>query len=278
MRTGGHTRPGRGMTTNPNNLPREFVMSHNTTTPRHLRVVTNSDPDPAALTAEDKVRAALAANPGTRTGALAKIAGVGRSTAAKILVAWDRDGTAVRTPGDSPQNPDTWTLAPAPDDNTHAAPPVPGDTASSATSTAGASDAPAHVSGRDNTPRDDADTGAPAAATSTPVGADVTGSTDTATPASGATSATPAPSTAPRPRLAKGGLRALVAAYLADHPGESFGPARIGTDLQRSGGAVNNALEKLTAEGYAVKTCLAPKRFALNPGHVGERSATEESE
>ena len=53
--------------------------------------------------------------------------------------------------------------------------------------------------------------------------------------------------------------------YLTDHPDESFGPAKIGKDLSRSDGAVNNALEKLVADGYAVKTCEAPKRFAINP-------------
>ena len=66
-------------------------------------------------------------------------------------------------------------------------------------------------------------------------------------------------------RLRKGGLRALVEEYLTTHPGESFGPAKIGKDLVRSGGAVNNALEKLVADGYAIKTCEAPKRFAIHP-------------
>lgn len=66
-------------------------------------------------------------------------------------------------------------------------------------------------------------------------------------------------------RLSKGALRALVEEYLTDHPGESFGPAQIGKDLGRSGGAVNNACEKLVADGYAIKTCEAPKRFTINP-------------
>ncbi|MEV8609512.1 hypothetical protein AB0383_16535 [Amycolatopsis sp. NPDC051373] len=66
-------------------------------------------------------------------------------------------------------------------------------------------------------------------------------------------------------RLPKGGLRALVEEYLTAHASESFGPAKIGKVLSRSGGAVNNALEKLVADGYAIKTCEAPKRFAINP-------------
>jgi hypothetical protein len=57
----------------------------------------------------------------------------------------------------------------------------------------------------------------------------------------------------------------MVEEYLTEHPGESFGPAKIGKDLGRSGGAVNNACEKLVADGYAIKACEAPKRFAINP-------------
>ncbi len=53
--------------------------------------------------------------------------------------------------------------------------------------------------------------------------------------------------------------------YLTEHPGEDFGPAKIGKNLGRSGSAVNNALEKLVTDGYAVRVCEAPKRFAINP-------------
>jgi len=78
----------------------------------------------------------------------------------------------------------------------------------------------------------------------------------------------PEPSPSPTPgapkkvRLPKGGLYDLVKTYLYEHPGESFGPVKIGTDLGRSSGAVNNALERLVINGLATKTCEAPKRFA----------------
>jgi hypothetical protein len=76
----------------------------------------------------------------------------------------------------------------------------------------------------------------------------------------------PAAATA-KDRLPKGGLYELVKNYLAEHPDDSFGPAKIGTDLSRSGGAVSNALEKLVTDGHAIKTCEAPKRFRTSAGH-----------
>jgi hypothetical protein len=78
---------------------------------------------------------ALAGLPGSTTAALAMAAGVGRSTAAKVLARWDLDGTAIRATGDGPRTPDTWTLAqpdyaaPAPDTIG-----MPKDTAATATS------------------------------------------------------------------------------------------------------------------------------------------------
>ncbi|WP_414942760.1 hypothetical protein [Amycolatopsis sp. cmx-11-51] len=60
--------------------------------------------------------------------------------------------------------------------------------------------------------------------------------------------------------LSKGGLRAMVEKYLTEHPGESFGPpesARVS--------AGHNTLEKLVADGYAIKPREAPKRFAITP-------------
>ena len=67
-------------------------------------------------------------------------------------------------------------------------------------------------------------------------------------------------------RLKSGGLYGLVEDYLRDRPGQEFGPSQVGKDLNRSSGAVNNALEKMTTLGVAVKTQEAPKRFSLTPG------------
>ncbi len=102
-----------------------------------------------------------------------------------------------------------------------------------------------------DTAPDDAADSVTAAGPSAPEPSAVPDNTDTARP--------------DKDRLPKGGLRAMVEEYLTEHHGESFGPATIGKDLSRSGGAVNNALEKLVTDGYAIKTCEAPKRFAINP-------------
>lgn len=75
---------------------------------KHLHAVADSPSQPTAPTTEDKVRQALADHPASTTTALAMAAGVGRSTAAKILARWGRDGTVIRTAGDGPRNPDTW--------------------------------------------------------------------------------------------------------------------------------------------------------------------------
>jgi hypothetical protein len=82
-------RPGRGMTTH-RSIRTEYVMSPNTTTQEH-----NSDSD----TAETKVRRVLTANPGMTTADLVTAAGVGRSTARRILSGWAHEGTVIRTPG-----------------------------------------------------------------------------------------------------------------------------------------------------------------------------------
>jgi hypothetical protein len=65
-------------------------------------------------------------------------------------------------------------------------------------------------------------------------------------------------------RLAPGSLRGMVEDHLRDHPGEEFGPTAIAKALGgKSSGAVSNALDKLVADGTAVRTKEAPRRFAL---------------
>jgi hypothetical protein len=294
---------------------------------RRLQAVPAHPAQQTVSTTEDKVHSALADNPGSTTAALALAAGVGRSTAAKILARWGRDGAAIRTTGDGPRNPDTWTLAAS--DGATASPDT-ADTPTDATATSSAD----HASGTDATITDpdtsetQAETGdAPstedATAAETPAGtsdADGTQTTDekitkggstgpdalgqginAATPPPGSDPVAPAPDSTvtgggPSPdaapagtasadtghaqldRLPKGGLRALVEEYLTEQPSASFGPAKIGKDLGRSGGAVNNALERLVADGYAIKTCEAPKRFAVNRDKVDVPPSPDASE
>ncbi|GAB3000815.1 MULTISPECIES: hypothetical protein [Amycolatopsis] len=286
---------------------------------RHLHAVADDLGQQNAPTTEDKVRAALTDNPGSTTAKLAMAGGVGRSTAAKILARWDRDGTAIRTAGDGPRNPDTWTLAPSTSDT--AAPDI--DEAQTDTTAPPSTDQPTDDTDIDGTVEDpgateaatDADGStaedttaavpgpeAGSDADDTNVAADTTPAPptdgdgtipppDTAQvdPVDGAAEPEPSSAAAPvvsesadtaatdKDRLPKGGLRALVEEYLTEHPGETFGPAKIGKELGRSGGAVNNALEKLVTDGYAIKTCEAPKRFAINPDKTDVPETTDGS-
>ncbi|MGW4826279.1 hypothetical protein ACWEOG_01765 [Amycolatopsis japonica] len=259
---------------------------------RHLHAVADAPGQQDTPTTEDKVREALTTNPGATTAALGLAAGVGRSTAAKILARWGRDGTAIRTTGDGPRDPGTWSLAPAaPDTDAPGTEDTRPDTTASDTIDG---DATA------NEPASDADDTPEAAATDTTndeageaAASDVENVTsplprheqgdpgDSATgngPSAAKSPADTEPTVKEKDRLPKGGLKALVEEYLSDHPSDSFGPAKIGKDLGRSGGAVNNALEKLVADGYARKTCEAPKRFTINPEKTDVSAASDNTE
>lgn len=62
-----------------------------------------------------------------------------------------------------------------------------------------------------------------------------------------------------------GGLRELVHAHLVEFPDKEFTPYEIGRALDRSSGAVANALDRLISLGDAVLTTERPRRFALAP-------------
>lgn len=266
----------------------EFVMSRknrqnrDASSDRHLHVVAD-DPGQTARTTEDKVRAALADSPGSTTVKLAMTAGVGRSTAAKILARWGRDGDAIRTAGGGPRDPDTWALALSDNDAADTAMLDADDTLPDALTkspTDQVSDTVAEEpAGTEETANDVAESaaeGLTGGACSSSIDADGHTAPSPAAPAVVAHST----DTGPRDknRLPKGGLRVLVKEYLAERPDGSFGPAEIGKELLRSGGAVNNALEKLVADGHAIKTCEAPKRFAINPDKAGALEKTADTE
>ncbi|MEV0538201.1 AAA family ATPase [Nocardia salmonicida] len=65
-------------------------------------------------------------------------------------------------------------------------------------------------------------------------------------------------------RLPNGELRRMVAAALAADPGRDMSPREIATGLNRSSGAVGNALEALTAAGHADRTSATPRRYRAN--------------
>lgn len=62
--------------------------------------------------------------------------------------------------------------------------------------------------------------------------------------------------------LAKGVLASLVLAYLAAHP-EDLGPSAIGKGLERSSGAVANALDRLVSSGEVRRVSEKPRRYRL---------------
>ncbi|MGH8881610.1 MAG: hypothetical protein ACRD0P_30385 [Stackebrandtia sp.] len=64
-----------------------------------------------------------------------------------------------------------------------------------------------------------------------------------------------------QPRLGKGGLEKAVAAFFADHPGEDFSPYKVGQHLDRSPGAVHNAIGKLCVAGDLTKAGDSPARY-----------------
>jgi len=223
---------------------------------RALQAVPDTTPASAGRTAaEDKLWATLNAHPATTAANLAVLAGIGRSTAGKILAAWATEGSVARSPGPvqgGRGGADTWTICEATVDHgtepavdqwsgvAVADGPVP-DTVPGATDNMGGevADFPdRHAAEQPGFP------GTPGA--------------DAVTPHDQGS----APAKAPR--LGKGALRGMVEDYLAEHPGEQFSPSAIGKALNRSSGAVNNALDKLVADGYAIQTQDRPKRFRIN--------------
>ncbi|MEV6712708.1 MarR family transcriptional regulator [Lentzea sp. NPDC051208] len=172
-------------------------------TNRTLRAVPTSATDTAKprTETEEKLWQALRNNPGDTATALSTAAGIGKSTAPKILTRWEKDGLVTRATGitDGGSRPaDRWSIT--------------------------TDDQPTDDQPTDDQPTDDR-AGKPQ-------------------------------------RLAPGALRGMVEDYLRDNSGE-FSPNAIGKALDRSSGAVHNALEKLVESGYAVRTSDKPKKYSL---------------
>lgn len=187
-----------------------------------LRAVPTPATDPAKprTETEEKLWQALRNNPGSTATALSTAAGIGKSTAPKILTRWENDDLVTRTAGiaDGGSRPaDRWSI----------------------TTT-------------DNHPTDDQPT-------------------DDQPTDDQPTDVDPEKQSEKSQRLAPGALRGIVEDYLRDNSGE-FSPNAIGKALNRSSGAVHNALEKLVESGYAVRTSDKPKRYS----HAATTAATTE--
>jgi predicted transcriptional regulator len=219
------------------------------TATRALQAVPDTTPASAGRTvAEDKLRATLNAHPATTTANLAVLAGIGRSTAGKILASWATEGSVARSPGSvqgGRGGGDTWTICEATVDHGT-------DPAVDQWLDVAVTDEPVP----DAAPGTTDDTGGEVA--------DFPNRDAAEQPEFPGTLHDQGSASTKAPRLGKGALRGMVEDYLTEHPGEQFSPSAIGKALNRSSGAVNNALDKLVADGYAIQIQDKPKRFRIN--------------
>jgi hypothetical protein len=283
-----------------NRLRIEVVMSSKTRT-RKTRVTGTTgsartlQPIPCQDTAakvrtdtEDKLWKALHANPNSTAADLASVAKIGKSTAGKILAKWQKDGSVTRTAGIAQgggRAADLWAITDT-DTGVDTEPTDQTPTDDTPTDDISASDAASADRAQPDPTAPDtttADTTADDATLSDtqPADADSTETTNTAKAEPRIEAITPAADSAAtdsdtategsdgdskKARLAPGSLHGMVEDYLRDHPGEEFGPTAIAKGLGgKSSGAVSNALDKLVADGTAVKTNESPKRFVLAP-------------
>ncbi|NEW36529.1 hypothetical protein GV791_28810 [Nocardia cyriacigeorgica] len=211
--------------------------------------------------------AALGAYPGFATAELAGAAGIGVSTARRALSRWETAGVArSHSDPESPRAAKTWTTA-APAAAPEPAAPEPADPEPATSEPAAEMNTTNADSSAPATPAP-ADPGQAITAVAGPTGDDCADPAP-ATPEGGDDAA--AAQQESGPRLRSGALRGHVEDFLRDHPDEDFSPHQIGKALNRSSGAVHNALVTLTKGGTAQQTSTAPKRFALaaTPEHSG---------
>jgi hypothetical protein len=271
---------------------------------RTLRSVSSRGAAKVGTDAEDKLWEALHAYPNSTAADLASVAGIGKSTAGKILARWDKDGSVTRTPGIAEggrRAADLWSVTDtaidsaveAAVDSDPANHTVARDADTADTERADAADPEA----TDPETTDDVETADEGSAEDGSAGPTDPAPTDHVLEATG-TAATdpPAAEASESPaadgvttdahtaaeggegksaRLVPGALRGMVEDYLRDHPEGEFGPAAIARALGgKSSGAVSNALDKLTAEGTVVKTRDKPRRFALAPAEQATTAST----
>ncbi|GAA2975902.1 MarR family transcriptional regulator [Actinokineospora diospyrosa] len=230
-----------------------------------LRVVPDSAATATRTATEDKLWAVLHSNPGTAAVELSTSAGIGKSTAQKILARWAHEGSVTRTAGaagGSGRAADLWTITDTAATDGVA---LDGGGAKHPVPTVGSGDE--HV--ETDEPQENFAPDAPRPGVDTAVVPVETANAEPAVPDSAVTP-TPADAIAARVekagRLASGALRGQVEDYLRDHPAQRFSPTEIARTLDgRSGGAVSNALDRLVADGVAVRVQDKPRRFALAP-------------
>ncbi|MGW5697872.1 hypothetical protein ACWEWX_45755 [Streptomyces asiaticus] len=255
---------------------------------------TPNQPDPAQLSgATAAVWAALNNQPGTTSTALAQAASVGRSTTAKALRHFEQTGLAHResaapdgsgrpvsywypaptstpTPeADTSTSPDTTDEPSTADDDSHEPPTEHHAHPAPAESPASEDDASEHGDADEDAERgsasepsegvedDDAPAPAPTPASEPPTSE--AASEDTKTEETQPT----VNQSGHRTRLAPGALRQMVISHLTAHPDEAFTATRISRIIEKSSGAIANALVTLTKQGIAEQVTEHPRTYRI---------------
>lgn len=247
---------------------------------RSLRAVPDQSSAAKARTdSEEKLWKALHANANSTSTQLAGAAEIGKSTAGKILLAWHKNGSVTRTPGITTggrRAADLWAInATSTDDDSESTEHTPAND-NSAEAKLGDATARVHKRTQQATASPHPDTTNEVPPIDDEAGQEI--NTEPTVKAKDAQPTAPVPdhpatntsaaegsASGKRTRLKPGVLHGMVEDYLRDHPDDEFGPTRVARDLNRSSGAVNNALERLAKDGTAVKTKEHPKRFSLAP-------------
>ncbi|MEU7487560.1 MarR family transcriptional regulator [Streptomyces sp. NPDC042319] len=270
-----------------------------TSKPRALHAVADPNPEPlGGLTGAPATiyteLARLSAETRSTVAELALAAGLGRSTTSKALATLEEHGLAVRTPGghDGPRRtPDRWHCAPVrgaigkSGHSSVAAQPEPStaDAPEPGAERTDQTDGPADENRSVNrsAPGDESATTANGPAKSvTPPGVPSGADAEQGTPKDGAASApqngsagrrTPAQPivlAGERKRLAPGALRQMVIDHLQAHPGDAFTATRLSRVIEKSSGAIANALVKLLKQGLVEQVSEKPRIYQLAGAEV----------
>ncbi|MFE0178043.1 hypothetical protein ACFWZ2_37615 [Streptomyces sp. NPDC059002] len=234
------------------------------------------------------------------TAELALAAGLGRSTTGKALTTLEQHGLAVRTPGghDGPRRtPDRWRAAPTAENSgdsttdqepslTETEPSHPKERDTDAPKTGSTNANPGAAPGGTSASHGNSPDPVTAPVADASQDADhskaggnseneppTTGGSDNPTgrvlPASqgdGEQQSTPTEAIilpGGRQRLAPGALRQMVIAHLQAHPGEAFTATKISRVIEKSSGAIANALATLTRQGIAEQVTDQPRTYRL---------------
>ncbi|MEV8320429.1 helix-turn-helix domain-containing protein [Streptomyces sp. NPDC059900] len=248
----------------------------NTDNTRTLRPVPAPEPLTGLTGAPATIYTELVASPGTTGAELALATGLGRSTAGKALVTLEEHGLAIRTPGGhegARRTPDRWNPAPVGACREQQTPTDEGSepdgdgadteataSAPEAVTTTHPSDTPQDITPDSLTEAEAADNA------EDPNGgkdAEVANATATAREAEHPVVPMAAASIGQRARLAPGGLRQMVIDHLQAHPAEAFTATKISRVIEKSSGAIANALVTLTRQGISEQVTERPRTYRL---------------